>query len=52
MTLKPSTIACIALGSITGSLALSFAVQKGMEAYYGPEFKEACQWYRETARGR
>jgi hypothetical protein len=43
MNLKPSTLACIALGSMATSVVLSFAIVKGMEAYYGPEFKEACE---------
>ena len=43
MTLKKSQIAFIVLGSIAASGILSFAIQKGMEAYYGPEYRELCE---------
>lgn len=52
MTLKKSQIAFIVLGSIAASGILSFAIQKGMEAYYGPEYLDLCKMYRDIARGR
>lgn len=47
MTLKQSQIAFIALGSIAAS-----GIQKAMDAYYGPEYRQLCKLYREIARGR
>lgn len=52
MTLKKSQITFIALGSIAASGILTFAIQKGMDAYYGPEYRELCKTYRNIARGR
>ena len=52
MTLKQSQIAFVVLGTLAASGILSFAIQKGMDAYYGPEYRELCKLYREIARGR
>nr|DAI25769.1 MAG TPA: hypothetical protein [Caudoviricetes sp.] len=53
MTLnKPAKIACFVLGSLAASAVLNFAIQKGMEAYYGPEYRDLCKLYREIARGK
>lgn len=53
MTLnKPAKITCFVLGSLAASAVLNFALQKGMEAYYGPEYREFCKLYREIARGK
>ena len=52
MTLKKSQIALIVLGSIASSGILAFAIQKGMEGYYGPEYRDLCKVYRDIARGR
>lgn len=50
MNLKPSTLACITLGTMTASLILSYAIRYGTEAYYGPEFKEACKMIKNSPK--
>ena len=53
MTLnKLAKIAGFVLGSLAASAVLNFAIQKGMEAYYGPEYRDLCKLYREIARGK